>query len=315
MSDFDPLQKQSEFQQALDNFVGRLEEERNVLGAVLVGSLDPEHLWSKDSMWLWLIEADGVQKRHRFDGEEERLFRTLVENDINLHCEIIPRSRFRRMLEGNSRTAFNCSFFAKRELLFSKDPSIQKWFEEANSVAVKDQQKELVAVTSWSIWAEKSIKRLLDQKSDLRLAADSLCEAAHAVAAALVVESGEVYEGASLDRAIPSHPKLFDELYLAPMKNREDEKVLRAGLKALTGFLEERAEANLKPVLDFLSKKGQVVPLTELCDHFAYSQLYPWHLEAACEWLVRSGRVEKLGAPYKLTKKSRTELEEPAYSL
>lgn len=311
----DAHQKQQKFQAALDVFVERLQEDRNILGAVLVGSLDPDHIWRKDAMWLWLIELDGVQKRHDSDGGEERLFRTLVENDINLHCEIIPRGRFRRMLEGSSRTAFDCSFFAKRQLLFSKDTSISKWFEQANTTAVKDQQKELVAVTSWAIFCEKRIRRILQDKGDLRLACDTLTHSAHAVASALVVEAGEVFEGVALDRALPNHPQLFEALYLAPLKNQADPKVVESGLQALSEFLEQRAESNLKPVLEFLRKKGAVVPLTVLCDHFAYSQLYPWHLEAACEWLVRAKRVEKLSAAYKLTKKSRVEVEEPAYML
>lgn len=312
---FDNTAKSERFQVALDLFVDRLQEERNILAAVLVGSLDAEHIWRKDSMWLWLVEADGVQKRHKSDGEEERLFRTLVENDINIHCEMIPRSRFRKMLEGSSRTAFDCSFFAKRALLFSKDSSIEGWFQQANTIATKDQQKELLAVTTWAIHMEKHAKRLLEDKGDVLLASQSLVEAAHAVAAALLVSEGEVFEGVAIEKALPRHPELFDALYWKVLKNREDRPTAEAALKALGEFLDERAQDNLKPVLEFLKKKGGVVPLTVLSDYFAFSQLYPWHLDSACEWLVRRKMIEKLSAPYKLTKKSRVEVEEPAYML
>ena len=50
-------------------------------------------------------------------------------------------------------------------------------------------------------------------------------------------------------------------------------------------------------------------------DHFAFSQLHPWHLESACEWLERKGRLEKVSAPFKLTKRSQGQVEEPAYFL
>ena len=50
-------------------------------------------------------------------------------------------------------------------------------------------------------------------------------------------------------------------------------------------------------------------------DHFAFSQLHPWHLESACEWLERKGLLQKLSAPFKLTKRSQERVEEPAYFL
>jgi uncharacterized protein len=57
------------------------------------------------------------------------------------------------------------------------------------------------------------------------------------------------------------------------------------------------------------------VPLSEISDHFAFSQLHPWHLESACEWLERKGRLQKVSAPFKLTKRSQEQVEEPAYFL
>jgi hypothetical protein len=53
----------------------------------------------------------------------------------------------------------------------------------------------------------------------------------------------------------------------------------------------------------------------EISDYFAYSDVYPWHLESTCEWLQRKGRLEKFSAPFKLTNRSREQVEEPAYFL
>ena len=98
-----------------------------------------------------VIEADGVSKRLKSDGKDERIFRTLCEDDINLHVELIPRSRFKQMIEGSSRTAFSCNFFAKRELIYCDDASIANWFEKANETATKDQEKELLVATTWVV--------------------------------------------------------------------------------------------------------------------------------------------------------------------
>ena len=92
-------EKVRSFQGALDRFVARLKEDRYVLAVVLVGSLNEDTICRRDSLDLWIIEADGVSKRLRSDGESERLFRSFAEDGINIHAEVIPRSRFRRMMK------------------------------------------------------------------------------------------------------------------------------------------------------------------------------------------------------------------------
>ena len=92
-------------------------------------------------------------------------------------------------------------------------------------------------------------------------------------------------------------------------------KVLSTALDAIDGYLDKHYRAHLKPLLAYLKKENRLVPLSEMSDHFAFSQLYPWHLESACEWLERRGLLQKLSAPFKLTKRSTEQVEEPAYLL
>ena len=98
-------EKLKRFQKALDLFLERVRKDPNLLAAVLVGSLTEKTIWRKDAICLWLIEKDGVAKRLRADGEDPRVFRTLVEEGVNLHVELIPRSRFKRMVEGSAGSA------------------------------------------------------------------------------------------------------------------------------------------------------------------------------------------------------------------
>jgi uncharacterized protein len=137
-------EKVARFETALNQLIERIAEDRYVLAVVLVGSLSKETIWQRESLGLWIIEADGVRRRLPSDGADERIFRILVENGIDIHAELIPRSRFKMMVEGASRTAFSCSFFAHRQIVYSKDPSITNWFKKANSIAAKDQDRELL---------------------------------------------------------------------------------------------------------------------------------------------------------------------------
>jgi uncharacterized protein len=306
-------EKVAQFEKALALFLDRVRADTNLLAAVLVGSLTEETVWRRDAISLWLIEKDGVTKRLRADGEDPRVFRTLVEEGVNLHVELIPRSRFKRMVEGSARTAFRYSFFARRKLMYSSDPSLEKWFEEADTIARRDQERELCIVTTWLIHAHHEAARLLENERDLELAFQELLGCAHSVAAAEVIVSGEVHEGLVIHRALQLAPALMREVYTDVLSAPRTPQRLGKTLAAFDAYLEKHAETRLGPVLRYLRKEKRLIPLSELSDHFAYSQLYPWHLESACEWLERKGRIEKLSAPFGLTKMSRVETEEPAY--
>lgn len=307
--------KLDHFNNALSTFVDRLREDRNVLAAVLVGSLNDDTIWRLDDLHLWVIEVDGVTKRLKSDGTDERIFRILVEEGVNFHVELIPRSRFRKMVEGSSRTSFSCSFFAKREMLFSDDKSITSWFHKANTVATRDQSRELMDATTWAIYAHRHARRQFEIRKDLGRCKEAVLWTAHAIACMQQVRVGELREHDIIYRAIERDPDLFQVLYVDIIAKRPTKKSLLAALNAATEYLEEHWEANLKPVLHFLKKQRRVVPLSEISEHFAFTQLYPRHLEAACEWLEQQGLVEKVSTPFKLTKKSRIDVEEPAYML
>ena len=307
--------KVARFEAALSLLIERIAEDRYVLAVVLVGSLSTETIWQRESLGLWIIEADGVSRRLPSDGKDERVFRILVENDINIHAEVIPRARFKKMVEGASRTAFSCNFFALREIVYSKDPSIESWFKKANAVATKDQERELLAFSTWTIHAHRHARKRLDIKGDLALAAQETLSAAHSVAHTEIIRRGQVWEQDVIYRAMDGDPALFQTIYLDVLSKRKNRRVLSKALDAIDGYLVKHYQAHLRPLLAYLKKQNRVVPLSELGDQFAFSQLHPWHLESACEWLERKGLLQKLSAPFKLTKRSLERVEEPAYFL
>ncbi len=308
--------KLARFEAALDQFIERIAEDRYVLAVVLVGSLSTETIWHRESLGLWIIEADGVSRRLPSDGNDERIFRILVENGINIHAEVIPRSRFKKMVEGASRTAFSCNFFAERQIVYSKDPSIDSWFKKANSVATKDQERELLTFSTWTIHAHRHARKRLDIKGDLELAAQETLGAAHSVAHTEIIRQGKVWEQDVIYRAIEGAPELFQTIYLdvlAKRKNRQravggarrDRRLSRQALPGppeTAARLPQEAEPRRPAV-------GDQRPLRVL----AGASRGIW--KSACEWLERKGLLEKVSAPFKLTKRSLERVEEPAYFL
>lgn len=313
MPDTDLTAKLHRYQAALDGLIERLQEDRWVLAAVLVGSLNEETIWRKEGIGLWIVEADGVTRRRHSDGDEPRIWRTLVEQDVNLWCELIPRARFKQMVEGSARTSFSYNFFATRTLVYSTDEGITRWFEQANTLALRDQKHELLMTTGWVAHSLRHTRRLLDLKEDLPLAWQSALEVAHALAAVHVVQRSEICETPAIYRALADNPGFFNTVYTALLTPGISEYIIRTALETGEAWLDEHGEAHCEPVLRYLRQQHRAVPLSELADQFAFTQLYPWHLEAACEWLVRTRRADKLAADLLLTKRSRTPVEEPAY--
>jgi hypothetical protein len=307
------VEQVARFQAALNQLTERIAEDRYVLAVVLVGSLSPETVWHRETLGLWIIEADGVSRRLLSDGADERIFRILVENGINIHAEVIPRSRFKKMVEGASRTAFSCNFFAVRKVVYSKDPSIDAWFKKADSVATKDRERELLTFSTWTIHVHRHARKRLEIKGDLELAAQEIVGAAHSVAHTEIIRQGQVWEQDVIYRAIDGAPELFQTIYLDVLAKRKNRRVLSKALDAIDAYLDAHYKAHLKPLLDYLKKQSRVIPLSEMSDHFAFSQVHPGHLESACEWLERKGHLEKVSAPFKLTKRSLERVEEPAY--
>src|SRR5215468_6215755 len=254
MTKNDDVEKVARFQAALNQLIERIAEDRYVLAIVLVGSLSPETIWHRDSLALWIIETDGVSRRLTSDGNNERIFRTLVENGINIHAEVIPRSRFKKMVEGASRTAFSCNFFAQRRIVYSKGPSIESWFKKANSLATKDQERELLTFSTWTIHAHRHARKRLDLKGDLELAAQEIVWAAHSVAHTEIIRRGQVWEQDVIYRAIDGAPELFQTIYLDVLAKRKNRRVLSTALGAIDAYLNQHYRAHLKPLLDYLKK-------------------------------------------------------------
>ena len=307
--------KLERYETALAQFVERVMVDRYVLAVVEEGSLLPATMWARHALSLWIIEADGVTRRIPSDGTDERVFRILAENGVNVHAEVIPRSRFKQMVEGASRTAFSHNFFAERRIVASKDKSIDGWFTKANRLATKDQERELLAYSTWTIHSAIHARKRLEVKGDVVLAQQDTLGAAHSVAHTEIIRRGEVWEQEVIYRAIEGAPELFKTIYLDVLAKPKNKKVLAAALDAIDAYLNEHYEAHLRPLLDYLEKQDRVVPLSEISDHFAFSQIHPGHLEAACEWLEHKGLLEKVSAPFKLTKRSTERVEEPAYFL
>ncbi len=251
------------YESALALFVNRLKDDRYAIGAVLQGSLCLQTIWRQEKIHLWIIEMDGVTRRRKFDGEEKHVYRTFIEEGILIEAELIPRMRFKQMMEGASRTAFQCNFFAKRILLYSADPSLEKWFEQANLLATKDQKIALWIAANWLCHPLKYLERLIHDRKDYSLAQHELLWSAWTLAAIEIIQRGEVYEDNILKRGLELNPNLMEIVYSKTQNQKPASKNLKAALAQIHLELEEKGAEWFQPLIQTLKKKGQATGLSE----------------------------------------------------
>lgn len=108
------------YHDALEALVAKVKKDQNIIAAIVGGSMFYDQVWEKSDIDLWLVQRDGKGQPRGY---------TLVENDVNIHAEIVPRSDSRRWQESALQGAFQHSYFSRSTLLFANDESIKAWYQ------------------------------------------------------------------------------------------------------------------------------------------------------------------------------------------
>ena len=172
----------------------------------------------------------------------------------------------------------------------------------------------MIAMT-WLIDITRHARKQLELKDDLQLTKQVVLWSAFNLACVEVIRHGEVHEDQAIYRGIELQPDLFDKIYIQVLTKKPTKKFMNTVIATIEEYIDDNWKKDMRPLLQYLRKQKRTVPLSEICDFCAHTQIYPGTIESACEWMADNGHIEKLTMPFKLTKKSRIDAEEPAYSL
>src|SRR3982751_5073476 len=104
------------FEAALSELVEQVKRDRSVLAVILCGSLSHDTVWAKSDIDLALVTID--------DKKPLDAGLSLYADGINVHAFLMPRTEFRKTVEGAIRNSFMHSLLAKGRLLYTHDDSI-----------------------------------------------------------------------------------------------------------------------------------------------------------------------------------------------
>ena len=292
------------YRDALDSLVTKVERDRNIIAAILCGSMSYDQVWDKSDIDLLLVQREGKGDPRGY---------TLAENDVNIHAEVIPRGQLRRWQEAALQGSFDHSFFSRSTLLFCSDESVKAWYQNANlhNIGARDRRLQLLIVATGLLPTLKYTEKQFYVNGDLNYSFLSILRTVESLARIEVILNDEVPSREVIQPALEYNPDFFRVTYSDLINREKDEAVIQNALDTINAYLDEKLFI-FQPILDFLAEADGPRSTTELNSYFQ-KKIGDNGLDAAYEWLARKGIIQQVSTPIKLTLKSQVEIEETAY--
>jgi predicted nucleotidyltransferase len=295
---------QEKFSAALEAFIEQAKRDRSVLAAILCGSLSHDTVWEKSDIDLLLVTVD--------DKKAGKQALSLYADGINLHAFLMPRTEFRRTVEGSIRNSFTHSLIAKGRLLYTHDESIAGLCAELQAIGERDVQVQLLAAAVGTLPAIYKAHKWFITRKDLDYTALWILYAANGLAKIEVLSSRLLLDRESLPQALKLNPSFFKAIYVDILNSKKTSRSIQAALSAIDDYLANRVETLFGPVIDHLREAGEARSATEIEDYFRRN-LGIEGITGACEYLADLGVIGKAPLPVRITHKSNVDVDELAF--
>jgi uncharacterized protein len=290
------------YERAVNSLTEILQKDRTVLAAILCGSLAYDEVWEKSDVDLVII-GDETHKEKSFN---------LVEEGVNIHASVLPRSAFKKAMEGSLQNSFLHSLFSKSRLLYTHDESLQNLYENIQKVGSRDRSLQLLRSVGTVLWALPKAEKWFTVKKDLRYSFYYVLFCADALAKLEVIAKGQIASREVIHQALKLNPPFFNLVYTDLIDGPKDEAAIAGALAAINTYLEERISLIFQPLLDYLREADSPRSASEINEYFKKATQFEG-VANVCEWLSEKGVVEKVSTPLRLSEKSRVAVNEAAY--
>ena len=302
MSSSSPIRKK--FTNALDALVEQIKKDRSILAAILCGSLSHDTVWAKSDIDLALITID--------DNKVKESGLSLYADGVNVHAFLMPRTEFRRTVEGTIQNSFMHSMLAKGRLLYTHDDTIAALCSRLGELGERDKRLQLLSAGTWALPAIDKAHKWLVTRGDLDYAALWILQAANVLARVEVIGAGLLADREVIPQAMKLNPAFFTLVYTELLNTKKTRKNVQAALDAVDAYVAERAPMLFGPVLDHLQEVGEARSATEIEAYFKRNYNVQG-MTTACEYLADLGLIGKVSIPVLLTKRSNVQVQELAF--
>jgi len=295
---------QRRFSAALDSLVADIKQDRAILAAILCGSLSHDTVWDKSDIDLALVTVD--------DKKIQSSDISLFADGVNVHAFLVPRTEFRKVVDGTVQHSFLHSLLAKGRLLYTHDDSIADLCRRLNELGAHDAQVQLLRAATHALTPLYKARKWLVTRNDLEYTALWILYAATPIAQIEAVSRGLLVDREVVPQAATLNPPLFHTIYTNLLNTPKTMAAVESALVAAETYLSERATRLFAPILDYLTDAGDVRSCTDIDDHFK-RHLNVSGVVIACEYLADQHLIGKASTAARLTKKSHVDVQELAF--
>jgi hypothetical protein len=294
------------FTAALDALVAQLKADRSILAVLLCGSLSHDTVWDKSDIDLAVVTVD--------DKKIEGGSMSIYADGVNVHAIVVPRTEFRRIVEGSAQNSFMHSLLAKGRLLYTQDDTIQRLCEGLKDLGTRDRAVQLLRSATHALAAIYKAHKWMVTRGDLDYTALWILYAATPLAEIEVTAAERLIDREVIPVAHSINPTFFKTVYTELLNARKTRPAVEAALAAVDRYVEDRTDQLFSLVFDYLREAGEARSSSELEAHFKR------HFDAggvttACEYLADRGLIGKVSVPARLTKRSNVDVQELAFVL
>ena len=292
------------FTAALDALVEQIKEDRSVLAVVLCGSLSHDTVWAKSDIDLVLVTID--------DKKVAATDVALNADGVNVHAFLMPRTEFRKTVEGSVNNSFFHSFLAKGRLLYTHDRTIEDLCARLHEIGQRDTQLQLLRAATSALPPMYKARKWFVTRGDLDYTALWILYAATPLARIEVIGRGLLADREVLPQAMALNPAFFKIVYADLLNAKKTAEDVQAALDTIDAYVSERAQALFALVIEYLREAGDVRSTSEIETHFTRN-FDVSGVTIACEYLADRGIIGKAATPVRLTKKSNVDAQELAF--
>jgi hypothetical protein len=292
------------FTAALDGLVAQLKPDRSILAAILCGSLSHDTVWAQSDIDLALVTID--------DSKVDGGHISLNADDVNVHAFMMPRTKFRQLVEGALSHSFMHSLLSKGRLLYTHDETIADLCERLRAIGARDRRIQLLQSALEALSSISKAHKWLVTRGDLDYTALWLLYAATPLAQIEAISAGRLVDREVVLQALALNPSFFKKIYTDLLNARKTRKAIEGALAAVDEYMAKRSPQLFAPVIDYLRDAGEARSASEIETYFK-RQLDVGNATTACEYLADQGTIDKVSIAARLTRRSNVDVQELAF--
>lgn len=285
---------------AVDSFVDKIKDDPNVIAVIVCGSVAYDVVWEKSDIDMTIIIRDQKLKNEGY---------CVVEDGITLNVYLVPRSEFKRAIDGGIGGSWSQSYLSNGKMVYTTDESLIESFEDMKHIGSDDMALSLFHMAGMLIGDYHKIQKWLTVRRDPLYAQYFLLKAAEPIAAMELCLNGQPFSRKAIQKVMEINPDVLAPFYKEPMSHLLSEDEIKKGLDSIDAYLEKHLDIIKKPVMDFMYD-GEIKTMTLLSKHFRMECHF---LIEVFEYLKEKGVIEKVSQIIRITPKGKKAVEEIGY--